>query len=191
MENFKNVPFGNSVFQIKHFTDGQETPERRYRHCLLQLHQKRATLKECEFRRRRIDIDIAELKSKIKMINSDSFDRQRLEIDLEEKEYGLEAEIKLIEDCLTEVATFEALLKDLPEFTREEFEGAEQIYWERRLLGDARREFISSGSVSPGVISSLENIGVAVGKNDKNQITYRKESENDLLCVNETDTNKK
>ena len=35
-----NVPFGNSIFQIKNFTDGRETPQRRYRHCLLQLRKK-------------------------------------------------------------------------------------------------------------------------------------------------------
>ena len=36
-DQFKNVPFGNSIFQITTFGHGQETPERQYRNCLLQL----------------------------------------------------------------------------------------------------------------------------------------------------------
>ncbi len=189
-EDFRNVPFGNSVFQITNFTDGQESPARRYRHCLLQLHGKERTLKECEFRRRKINIDIAELKEKISKKSEGTFKRQRLELKLEKKEFGLDAEIKLIEDCVVEVATYRALLKDLPKFTREEFEENEYVYWEKRLLGDARREITSNGTVSPGVMSSLERMGITVGRNEKGQIAYSKEKVNDFLRINEANTNK-
>ena len=190
MEEYRNVPFGNSVFQITNFTDGQESPARRYRHCLLQLHQKERTLKECEFRRRGIDIDIEELNEKITKHPEGSFKRQRLELKLEKKEFGLEAELKLIEDALVEVATYKALLKDLPTFTREEFESNEYVYWERRLLGDARRELVSNGTVSPGVMSSLERMGITVGRNEKGQISYTKEKVDDFLRISETDSDK-
>ena len=189
-EDFRNVPFGNSVFQITNFTDGQESPARRYRHCLLQLHQKQRTLKECEFRRRGIDIDIEELKHKIEKYPEGSFKRQRLELKLERKEFGLEAEIKLIEDALVEVAAYKALLKDLPTFTREEFEQEEYGYWEKRLLGDARREITSNGTVSPGVMSSLERMGIMVGRNEKGQISYTKEKINDFLRIDKANTDK-
>lgn len=189
MKEFKDVPFGNSVFQITNFTDGKETPERRYRHLLLQLHSKQRALKECEFRRRRADIDIAEITEKLD--TATSFEKQRLEIDLEEKEEQLEAEIKFIEDCLIEVHAYKTMLKDFPAFTRQEFEAGEQGYWEQRLLGDARREFIASGTVSPGVQSSLENIGILVGKNRAGQLTYTKgEKQDDRLRINETNSNK-
>lgn len=170
MDSFKNVPFGNSVFQIMNFTAGKETPQRRYRHCLLQLNQKMKALKECEYRRRRMDIDIREIEAK--MASASGFDLERLVIDLEEKYYSLEAEIKLIEDAGIEVRAYQHVLKNLPEFTREEFEIAEPKYWEARLLGDAKKEMLSTGSVSVGTIASLEGAGVTIGKSPNGQLTY-------------------
>lgn len=168
--NIKNVPFGNSNFQIVNFTDGRETPQRRYKHCLLQLSQKLNALKESEFKRKRYHIDILEIKENLE--TAESFKKQRLEIDLEEKEYCLNVEIKLIEDCMIEIAVYEQILNSLPEFTREEFEQAEQEYWEKRLINDARREVIAFGSVSIQTIKSLEDIGMIVGKNKAGQIIY-------------------
>ena len=52
-----NIPFGNSEYQIKTFTENL-TPERKYRFCLLQIDQKERALKECQFRRKKIEIDI-------------------------------------------------------------------------------------------------------------------------------------
>lgn len=182
MDMYSAVPFGNSVFQIMHFTDGREAPERRYRHCLLQLSHKRRALKECEFRRKRYDIDIKELKEKI--LEAEGFAAQRLKIDLAEIEYAIETEIKLIEDCVIEIAAYEKILADLPTFTRGEFEKAEQVYWEKKLIGDARREYISCGSVAPQTIQSLENIGIFINKDEKGRILYDKR---DILCIHKTD----
>jgi len=167
------IPFGNSMFQITNFTAGQETPERRYRHCSLQLHQKKKALKECEFRRRKTEIDLEEIKEKIdnnKHIYS-RYEKMRKEIDIEEKEYQLYNDIKMIKDCLFEVKVYEKILKGLPVFTREEFEASEYIYWEKRLINDARKEIISTGTVSADVISSLENIGVNINRNEEGQLT--------------------
>lgn len=186
MDMFKNVPFGNSVYQIQNFTAGKETPQRRYRHCLLQLHQKLTVLKECEFRRKRYDIDIEEIKDKL--FGTKNFEKRRLEIDLEEKQFHLDLELKLIEDCMVEIAAYKQILETLPEYTREEFERAEQKYWEKRLLADAKREFISSGSITIQTIESLENIGLVIGKNKSGQITYTKsEVKDDILCIDKTD----
>jgi len=165
---YKNVPFGISIFQIQNFTAGKESPYRRYRHCLLQLHQKTITLKGSQFNRERLDIDIEEINEKLK--TAVGFERRRLEVDLKEKQFNLDGEVKLIEDCLIEVAAYEAILNNLPKFTREEFEQAEQGYWEKRLLNDAKREVISSGTITPATIKSLENIGFILGRNEKNQI---------------------
>ena len=175
MDIFKNVPFGNSAFQILNFTAGKETPQRRYRHCLLQLNQKLNILKECEFRRKRHDIDIDEFEEKIS--SAKGFEKQRFEIDLEEKKYHLDNEVKLIEDCMIEIAVYKQILKDLPEFTREEFEQAEQEYWEKRLMDNARREVTASGSIAVQTIESLENIGIVIGKNKAGQIVYEKAQE--------------
>lgn len=186
VEVYRNVPFGNSVFQIENFTAGKESPQRRYRHCLLQLNQKYNTLKECEFRHKRYDVDINELKNKLKKVQG--FEKQRIEIDLEEKEHHLNIELKLIEDCLFEVAAYKRVLKTLPEYTRQEFEEAEQGYWKNRLLGDARREMISTGSVGIQTIESLENIGMNIGRNKTGQITYSDNNSSVPIC--EPDTQK-
>jgi len=166
------VPYSNSMFQIVNFTAGQETPERRYRHCSLQLYQKDKALKECEFNRRRIEIDIAELYEELEenRLSYSKFKKERIEVDIEEKEYTLECEDKMIEDCLFEIKVYENILKDLPVFTREEFEKSEGIYWEKRLVNDARREIISTGTVGVGTISSLENIGVAITRNKEGKL---------------------
>lgn len=177
-EQMRQVPFGNSVYQITHFSK-KETPERYYRHLLLQLSQKLKALKECEFRRRRINIDLAEISEKLS--SATGFEKERLLIDQEEKEYQLESEKKLIEDALVEIATFEKALSVLPVFTREQFERAEHGYWRQRLLNDAKREFLATGTISVGTLSSLEATGLRIGKNEKGQITYTEVEEDDLL----------
>lgn len=185
-EKFRNVPFGNSVFQIQHFTDGSETPERRYRHCLLQLNQKYNALKECEFRRARLEIDCEELEEKIN--NSESFEKRRFEIDLLEIEHKLNIELKLIEDCGIEVLTYTNILEQLPKFTREEFESSEHKYWETRLLGDVKNEMLSSGTIDVGTIKSLGQIGIDIAKNESGQLVYIEGDKNNdnILHIDKT-----
>ena len=48
----------------------------------------------------------------------------------------------------------------MPDYTREDFERGERQYWTARLLGDAKREIISSGRIAIGTMSSLENMGI-------------------------------
>lgn len=190
-EQMRNVPFNNSVFQILQFSRGQETPERTYRNCLLQLNQKLNALQECKFRRERTDIDIEEIEEELK--TADGFKRKRLEIDLREKQFQIENEKKLIEDAIIEVNTFRYILKSLPEFTREEFERAEPKYWKEKLLADARHEIVSSGYIGKDTINSLEQIGIDVGKNEKGQFVFQDKNIlekgdkiNDILCLNQT-----
>jgi len=180
----EETPYANSMFQLVNFTAGQETPERRYRHCSLQLHQKNKALKECEFSRRRVEIDIAELYEELEenKLSYSKFKIERLNIDIEEKEYTLECEEKIIKDCLFEVKVYENILKDLPVFTREEFEASEYGYWEKRLVNDAKREIISTGTVNTGTMSSLENIGVSITRNKEGKLAISgKESAVNLL----------
>lgn len=183
-KNISNVPFGNSIFQIQNFTDGKETPQRRYRHCLLQLRQKHLALKECYFKQKRRDIDIREIKEKLK--TSKGFETERLKIDLEEQEFNLDFESKLIEDCIFEIKVYEKIINQLPVFTREEFEQAEYGYWKKRLISDAKREIIGTGGLSNGTIKSLEGIGLQVGRNNENKLILIESNKNDLLYDNKT-----
>jgi hypothetical protein len=162
MKNYKDqlntVPFGNSVFQIKQFIANQETPERSRRHVLLQLDQKQKAMNECKFRRQRREVDILEIDEKLK--TATTFEKMRLLIDKEEAEYYLDAEIKLIEDCVIEIKAYEKILETLPEFTREEFETGELNYWRTRLIKSAERELMSKGSIGEGNIQALEQVGI-------------------------------
>ena len=176
-----NVPFGNSAFQNQNFGVQHNSDARKYRHCLLQIDQKLRALKTCEFRRRRLEIDLEEIKYKLNTEDLSTFDRRRLEIDFEEKEYGLNTEIKLIEDALIELHTYDVMLSKLPKITREEFENSEQKYWTTRLLESARHEIVSNGTVSVGILESLEQIGLKVGRNDGAQIIYQSEPINNLI----------
>ena len=187
MPNNTEAPFGNSMFQITNFTAGQETPERRQRHCSLQLYQKEKALKECEFRRRRTKIDLEEILEELEN-NKHSytkFEILRKGVDVEEKEYQLNNDIKMIEDCLFEIRVYRNILKKLPMFTREEFEKSEYKYWEIRLINDAKKEIISTNTISTGTISSLENIGINITRDKDGILTITgKDSAVQLLKQN-------
>jgi len=167
-EKMKQVPFGNSCFQIQNFIGNQESTERSYRHILLQLDAKNKAMKECYFRRKRKEILIREITEKIE--TASGFDKERLLVDFEEAEFYLEEEIKLIEDCVIEIKMYEKLLEGLPDFSREDFENSEMGYWKKRLFADAERELLSSGSINTGTLQSLEKIGVTFQKDEKGRL---------------------
>lgn len=164
-----HIPLGNSLFQIQNFIV-IGPPERKLRTCILQLRQKETALKECQFRRRKLEIDKQEKLEKLK--TASGYSKKRLEIALERIEFHMENERELIADCLVEIQTYKTIMKDLPEITRQQFEDAEYDYWKERLLKDAQHEFISMGTVTKGTIDALEQMGIFVKRNKENQITY-------------------
>ena len=202
MAEMEKVPFGNSAFQNMFFTDGQESPQRRRRHILLQLSKKIQALKACEFRRQRIDIDLEEISEDLtdmkprgdcQLLPAQVREKRRLQIDKAEKEWQLKSEIQLINDAMVEVETYSAMLEDLPAMKdRGEFEAAELGYWEQRLLGDMTREMLEKGTVGVGVQKALGQIGHDVRKDKKSGqlviINRRQEaSNNDLLRERKAD----
>jgi hypothetical protein len=180
-EKMRQVPFGMSMFQIQRFVADQKSPERTYRQVLLQYDTKKKAMKECEFRRKRINIDIEEIEEKLRGDVVDEYQRKRLLVDLEEKEYNLEHEIKLIEDCVIEMKVYEDIISNLPDYTREEFESAELGYWKQRLLDNANREVLSKGFVGEGTIESLEKIGLTYRRNESGQIMFVETEEFKML----------
>ena len=164
-EKMRQVPFGNSAFQIMKFTTNHDTPERSYRNILIQLDSKMNAMAECKFRRQRREIDIAENEEKMK--TATSHELERCKVNIEEAQYYLDKEIKLIEDCMIEIKVYEKLLEGLPAYSREDFENGEGEYWKIRLLKNAQREIISNNSISAGVLESLEQIGCNVKRNEE------------------------
>lgn len=179
IKKMNTVPFGNSQFQIKYFIDGQEGTARRARTIILQLDRKIKALKECEFRRERINIDIDEIKEKLDRYSRHpsgvtNYDKRRLDLELREKEWTLQSELKLIDDAMVEIQTYLSLLEELPELkSRIDFEKKEFEYWVKRLTDDATREYVSTRTISVGTIKALNQIGFNVIHNeDKFEIRH-------------------
>lgn len=171
LKEMDNVPFGNSRFQIDHFTDGQETPERRYRHVLLQLRQKISALKTCEFGRRRLNTDIEEIQEKLKAVVG-KHQIARLEVDLDEKQWQLREQGTLIKDAMVEVDGYVAMLANLPKPSRKQFEAAEPGHWRKRLVVDAKNQMVATGHVDPGTLKALGQVGMKMAITADKQICF-------------------
>lgn len=156
-----DIPFGNTSFQIQHFLR-EYTPERQLRMILLQMNEKITSLEKYKLNRQRIELDLEELEEKIN--KAEGRELKRLEIDLIEKRMDHTASMKLVNDTIAEVQTYDNLLREVQaaigEVNRENFEKGEQRYWEARLLDDARASMTANGSLDKGVIQSLQKIGL-------------------------------
>lgn len=156
-----DIPFGNTRFQIENFLR-EYTPERQLRMILLQMNEKITSLEKYKLNRQRIELDLEELEEKI--AKAEGRDRKRLEIDLVEKQMDHQASMKLVNDTIAEVQTYDTLLREVQaavgEVSRDSFEKAEQRYWELRLLDDARTNLTGNGSIDRGTLQSLQKIGL-------------------------------
>jgi hypothetical protein len=151
-EAFYDIPFGNSQFQTEKFViGGERTPERAYRAIGLAMSSKLQALKEEYYKRKKEDIDIEELEYKIKKTKN-KFDKKRYAIKIEQKLSNRKSTDKLINDALAELNILYNAFKELPKYTREEFEKGEYKYFEQKL---SRQVLVPNDS-----INSLELIGV-------------------------------
>ena len=131
---FFAIPFGNSDFQNRKFVmEAQYTPERAYRALGLRLADRLQALNEARFNLQRREVDIEELQEKLAGRILNKFERRRLEIDLAEKQSNANYTAKMVNDALVEVDTLWTEAQKFPEFTREQFESAEQQHFEIRL----------------------------------------------------------
>lgn len=171
-DDTKNVPLGMSDFQNRFLSTIQETPMRKKRHVLLQMRVKISALKENELLRDRSLIDIDEINYKLNKEN-DPFAKRRLEVDLREKMIHLQDSEKLVEDAIQELNGFYSIYKELPMFTREEFEKEEMDYYTKRFLNEAKAHIQEHGSIDFGTIQSLRYLGydsVAIQTELKSQL---------------------
>jgi hypothetical protein len=156
------VPFGHSLFQIQKFVFSHAEIERNIRQGLLELHKKYIVLKEAQFRRKRY---IVEKKQKQKEASKqrDALKRELINIDMEEKDFKILTEEKLIRDALLEFCAYYAILEPhMKDFTREGFEKKEPVYWQHRLLQQAENMILSSGTVQESVIEAMHQSGLDV-----------------------------
>ena len=131
---FFDIPFENSQFQTEHFViNAALTPERAYRTIGLRMHNRLRALREAQFQRMREDVDIDELRAKLKLSETNKFDKRRHEIDIQEKLANRAFTEKLINDAIAELNVLYHHFKRLPKFTRQQFEAAEHEYFSMNL----------------------------------------------------------
>jgi hypothetical protein len=134
-EAFLDIPFGNSAFQTEVFAlAAQVTPERVYRTIGLSIYSKIEAIKNYNFTIRKNEIKIGELREKLASTKYSKWDKMRFEIEIEEIESSYSYNEKLYKDSLTELNLLYSKFKELPKFTREQFEAAERNHFEQKML---------------------------------------------------------
>ena len=179
LEEFEEVPMGNSDYQDDHFTPGQESDSRRYRQCLLVLKECADNLHFARCSKIKHDIDLEEIDYKTNLLldksdktPEDGFQLRRYKVEREEKEYQFLTSVQLINDLVHRAEKWYKRKLELPKFTREEFEKEERASYKKRLLSDASDDFKTSIGVSKGVVKSLREIGIDLTKDKKGNLAY-------------------
>lgn len=131
---FYDIPFENSQFQLEHFViAAQVTPERAYRTIGLQMMSKLQALNTAKFAKLKQDIDLEEIEHHLQDPTLNVFDKKREEL---KKQEILESQAwnnKLINDTLITLNILYSHFKQLPKYTREDFEQGEKLHFEQKL----------------------------------------------------------
>jgi hypothetical protein len=131
---FFDIPFENSDFQNRAFVvAGQITPARAYRAIGLRMFAKIHAVKEHKFRQDINAIDIEEKEGKLADPSASEFDRRRLRIEILKLEDGAAWGAKLLNDALRELNCLYSEFKQMPKYTREQFEAEEAAHFTARL----------------------------------------------------------
>lgn len=128
------IPFGNSKYQIDGIVAESQTPERAYRNLLLNFEQRFQDLKRASINRRKSENKVAQIKRQIAG-ESDKLQQEALMLEIEEIVCGWEYENKLAADCIEELKYMQGMIEKLPEYSRDDFEAAENRYFELKHSG--------------------------------------------------------
>jgi hypothetical protein len=135
---FWDIPFDNSKFQTEMFVIAASiTPERAYRTIGLQMFSKLNALREALYQVEMSKIDMDEYQAQIDDPKTNEFERRRAQLKLHSKQQGGVFAGKLLNDVLVELNHLYANLKKFPQYTGEQFEAAERVHYEQRLLREA------------------------------------------------------
>lgn len=174
----KNVPLGNSQFQIENFTFNHEAPSRNYRQAALQLRQDVRALVNAQGGRRKQEVAIRRLEKLIadnqKILASDEstedqkfeaqcvIDESQAEIDV--VTFELKDQEVLENDAVERVKVILKIFNKLPSISRDEFEAAESNYWKNRFLKEAQAQLASTQTVNAGLIAAMSEVGIDAKK---------------------------
>lgn len=152
-EAFFDIPFENSDFQNRAFVvAAQQTPARAYRAIGLRMHAKIRAVKEYQYARAKLAIDIEEREAKIADERTDPFERRRMELENAKARDEAGWGEKLLNDALRELDCLYAEFNKLPRYNREQFEAEE----EKHFLGKLNRQLLPGG----GARESLDNMRI-------------------------------
>ena len=146
-EAFTEIFQGRSDYQLKQFVvDAHLTPERQYAQVVLELQNKHFALRRADVQRRRI---LEQLRT------ATGLDAEELAIDLELVEIG-------IVGAQREYNALFAMWQQMPKYTNEQLQAAEEGYWRHRLLMQAANDMLATGTVSTGNLDALRQAKINV-----------------------------
>jgi len=155
LQAFKEIQQPRTNYQLEKFVVGKyETPEQQYFHCVLELQLKYNSLRKAKIHLEKTNYLIEKYKKEEAEGNKLSeFKRREREIDKETAELA-------VLGALREFETLYKIWKSFDKnYTREEMDKAQPLYWQRRLTGQANRDVMACGRISVGNQDALRQIG--------------------------------
>jgi hypothetical protein len=138
---FHSINQGRTDFQLHNFVIGQhDTDSRRFMQCVMELQAKTFNLRRQLIQKRKL----------LKKIDNtvDLDDKELFKIDHEELELSLEGQVR-------EWNTLYAIFKEMPKFTHEQIQEAEEEYWQLRLARQAQEDICATGRISIGNVDAM------------------------------------
>tara|TARA_Y100000296_G_C5089378_1_gene214053 strand:- start:205 stop:774 length:570 start_codon:yes stop_codon:yes gene_type:complete len=177
------IPFGNTEFQIRNFTDSSlnenDLPGRKLRYHLLQYRTKKHGLAESKIRFKKALNKIDHFSEKSNSA-SNEYKKRKYLLKVEMEKAKIEQYQGLIKDSEREIQIHLEEIEKIGFLTRDQFEQNEYDYWKDRLIQEAKCQIISVGTIQEGTIKALDNIGIRIRRNG-NQLLFPSEIENKLL----------
>lgn len=152
-ERINEIQQSRSEYQIKKFVIGQHhSPEMQYYQLCIETSGMIQTIAETELRIRKVKAEVKELKETCK--ESDS-------IEAEIKLLGIQSLETHLLGSKRELAYFEKLFDEYPEYTRQQIEDAQESYWETRLTRVAQLQMLSrQGGVDWAQLEAVWQAGI-------------------------------
>lgn len=151
---FFDIPFGNSKFQMEAFIIAANiTPARAYRSIGMQMHVLLTHFKDLQYQKKLQNIKIEELQHKVNDESLNIFERKRAQIELEKITEENKWATKLLNDSLVELNFYYEHFKAMPQYTREQFEAEEEMYYEQSL----RRQCLGITGAKEAIMNMIDD----------------------------------
>lgn len=163
-QEYKDLVFSMSEFQIKHFVIGsQHNPFRQFKQILLELEVRTTNLEQMtlDMEKNRLERELAEEK----MNKEESPAQKKLYAhEIKKLDIGLENGLRSIERTKAEMAFLENILKEF----REQYDVKELVdnqdkyeheYWIKRLATQSALELLTAGRIGVGNMEALLQMG--------------------------------